>query len=57
MAYKLLQSAAKSWRRVNAPHLVAAVIAGIEFEDGARVKKDPPDLQPDAQGGPPRVAA
>jgi transposase-like protein len=34
MAFKLLLAAEKRWRRVNAPHLVALVQAGVEFPDG-----------------------
>ena len=34
MAFKLLLAAEKHWRRVNAPHLVALVKAGVEFPDG-----------------------
>ena len=34
MAFKLLLAAEKRWRRVNAPHLVALVKAGVEFRDG-----------------------
>lgn len=34
MAFKLLMMAEKRWRRVNSPHLVALVQAGIEFPDG-----------------------
>jgi transposase-like protein len=34
MAFKLLLAAEKRWRRVNAPHLVALVKAGVEFPDG-----------------------
>ena len=34
MAFKLLLAAQKRWRRVNAPHLVALVKAGVEFPDG-----------------------
>ena len=37
MAFKLMQAAEERWRRVNAPQLVAAVLAGIEFKDGVRV--------------------
>ena len=33
MAFKLLLAAEKHWRRVNAPHLVALVKAGVEFRD------------------------
>jgi putative transposase len=34
MAFKLLLAAEKHWRKVNAPHLVALVKAGVEFPDG-----------------------
>ena len=34
MAFKLLLAAEKHWRRVNAPHLVALVRAGVKFPNG-----------------------
>jgi transposase-like protein len=34
MAFKLLLAAEKRWRRINAPHLVALVQAGVKFPDG-----------------------
>ena len=34
MAFKLLLSAEKHWRRVNAPHLVALVRASVKFPNG-----------------------
>jgi putative transposase len=34
MAFKLLTQAKKRWRRVNSPHLVALVHAGVKFPDG-----------------------
>ena len=34
MAFKLLLAAEKRWRRVNAPHLVALVKAGVKFPNG-----------------------
>jgi transposase-like protein len=34
MAFKLLLAMEKRWRKVNAPHLVALVAAGIEFPNG-----------------------
>jgi len=34
MAWKLLLAAEQRWRKVNAPHLVALVKAGVEFPDG-----------------------
>jgi transposase-like protein len=36
MAFKLLLAAEKHWRRINAPHLVALVQAGVQFPDGQR---------------------
>lgn len=37
MGYKLLLMASKTWRRLDAAHLVALVRAGIEFRDGDKV--------------------
>jgi putative transposase len=36
MAFKLLLAAERRWRRINAPHLVALVQAGVQFPDGQR---------------------
>src|SRR5215210_1728646 len=36
MAFKLLTMAEQRWRRLNAPHLVAQVRAGVRFRDGVR---------------------
>jgi hypothetical protein len=36
MAFQLMLDAEKHWRRVNAPHLVALVQAGVKFLDGQR---------------------
>jgi putative transposase len=48
MAFKLLLAAEKHWRRINAPHLVALVGAGVEFPDGQakmfQSEKAPADL-------------
>ena len=33
-AFKLLTQAERRWRRVNSPHLVALVAAGVKFPDG-----------------------
>jgi len=41
MAFKLILSAEQRWRRINAPHLVAAVLAGVQFRDGVRVSAAP----------------
>jgi len=37
LAGKLILAAQDRWRKVNAPHLVALVRAGIEFRDGKQV--------------------
>ena len=34
LAFKLLLAREQRWRRVNAPHLVALVLAGVEFPNG-----------------------
>jgi transposase-like protein len=41
MAFKLLLSMEKRWRKVNAPHLVALVAAGVEFPDGQAIMFQP----------------
>ena len=43
MAFKLLTMAEQRWRRLNAPHLVAQVRAGVRFRDGLRVERDTAD--------------
>lgn len=40
MAFKLLEAAQESWRRVTAPHLVALVRAGATFIDGQLQERD-----------------
>jgi hypothetical protein len=34
MAFKLLLASEKRWRKLNAPHLVALVRAGVQFPNG-----------------------
>jgi putative transposase len=43
MAFKLLTMAQHRWRRLNAPHLVAQVRAGVRFRDGLRLERDTAD--------------
>jgi len=43
MAFKLLQSAERRWRAVNAPHLVALARAAARFDKGVLVER--PDDQ------------
>ncbi len=47
MAYKLIESAQRRWRLVNAPRLVALVRAGAAFKDGKLVER-PEDHAPEA---------
>ena len=48
MAFKLLLAAEQRWRKVNEPHLVALVKAGVEFPNGEaemfQVAPEPEDL-------------
>ena len=44
MAFKLIESAQRRWRMVNAPHLVALVRAGATFVNG-KLAERPDDLQ------------
>ena len=37
MAFKLLLGAERHWRKINAPHLVALVQAGVSFPDGEQL--------------------
>jgi transposase-like protein len=39
MAFKLIESAQRRWRMVNAPHLVALVRAGTTFVNGKLVER------------------
>ena len=47
MAYKLIESAQRRWRSVNAPQLVALVRAGAVFVNGKLVER-PEDQSPAA---------
>jgi transposase-like protein len=39
MCFKLIESAQRRWRTVNAPHLVALVRAGAKFEKGVLIER------------------
>jgi putative transposase len=43
MAFKLLQAAQDRWRAVNAPHLVALVRAGAQFDKGVLIERPAAD--------------
>jgi hypothetical protein len=45
MAFKLIESAQRRWRMVNAPHLLALVRAGATFVNGKLVER-PNDHEP-----------
>jgi len=55
MAFKLIESAQRRWRMVNAPHLVALVRAGSTFANGKLVER-PDDQSPPAGDPSPDVA-
>jgi hypothetical protein len=51
MAFKLIDSAQRRWRMVNAPHLVALVRVGATFVNGKLVEQ-PGDPSPEASSPP-----
>lgn len=51
MAYKLVSSAQRRWRKVNAPHLVRLIREGVRFEDGKIVPSAGPQLPRSAPEG------
>jgi len=58
LAFKLVLCAQDRWRRVNAPHLVAMVRAGVEFKKGKQVVSYEDMDMPSAQvEDPVRIAA
>src|ERR1700688_597539 len=46
MAYKLLDMAQLRWRRLNAPHLLPLVRAGVIFVDGVRQEREEEGVKP-----------
>ncbi|MGH3402323.1 MAG: IS256 family transposase [Streptosporangiaceae bacterium] len=55
MAFKLIESAERRWRMVNAPHLVALVRAGAKFVNGKLIER-PDDQSPSATDSSPETA-
>ena len=49
MAFKLIESAQRRWRMVNAPHLVALVRAGATFVNGKLVERPEDEAAEEAQ--------
>jgi transposase-like protein len=46
LAFKLIESAEKSWRRIRAPEKVALLLEGVPFKDGLPVTDSTPAQQP-----------
>jgi len=40
LIFQLIVRAEKRWRRINAPHLVEKVLAGVKFKDGIEVRNE-----------------
>ncbi len=45
LAFKLMEEAEKSWRRIRGGNKIAPLLAGVLFKDGIPVKDDPPEQQ------------
>ncbi|MBB5496936.1 hypothetical protein HDG37_001132 [Paraburkholderia sp. MM5384-R2] len=45
LAFKLIEEAEKTWRRVNGPEKIELLLEGIAFRDGEPVKDDQPVQQ------------
>lgn len=45
LAFKLVQEAEKSWRRIRSPERLAELIKGIVFKDGIPAPDNPPERQ------------
>jgi putative transposase len=46
LAFKLIESAEQSWRRIRAPEKIASLLEGIPFKDGLPVTDSTPAQQP-----------
>jgi hypothetical protein len=46
LAFKLIESAEQSWRRIRAPEKIALLLEGITFKDGLPVTDSTPPQQP-----------
>jgi len=45
LAFKLIEEAEKTWRRINGPEKIQLLLEGIAFRDGEPVKDDRPVQQ------------
>jgi len=57
LAFKLILAAQDRWRKVNAPHLVALVRAGVPFKDGQQVAAQVNQSKSLHENTPDRIAA
>lgn len=46
LAFKLIESAEQSWRRIRAPEKIASLLEGVSFKDGLPVTDSTPAQQP-----------
>jgi putative transposase len=45
LAFKLIEEAEKTWRRINGPEKIKLLLEGIDFKDGEPVQDDRPVQQ------------
>lgn len=45
LAFKLIEEAEKTWRRINGAEHIELLLKGIPFKDGAPAQDNPPDQQ------------
>lgn len=45
MAFKLMEEAEKTWRRIRGADKIGSLLAGVTFKDGMPVQDNPPDQQ------------
>ncbi|MFM0441822.1 transposase, partial [Paraburkholderia strydomiana] len=45
LAFKLIEEAEKTWRRINGPEQIKLLLEGIAFRDGEPVQDDQPGQQ------------
>ncbi len=45
LAYKLMEEAEKTWRRIRGADKISVLLAGVPFKDGIPVQDDPPEQQ------------
>ena len=43
LAYKLMEEAEKTWRRIRGADKIGALLAGVPFKDGMPAQDEPPE--------------